>query len=99
MDNFVYCYLSPFLLGLLAVVAIFAGFILALAIICWVGAVIHKWFTYDLPTYGATKKIMGELGKWTTRIFFTLVVVMLAAIFAFGMWDMGIEILKRFACK
>lgn len=99
MDNFVYCYLSPFMLGLLWVIAIVVGLICAIAAICFVGAKIKERYDRNIPYYSMTNKIVGGIGKWTNRILMTFVVVFFITIISSGIWGLGIEILKRFACK
>ena len=99
MDNFVYCYLSPFVVGLLLVVAVIVGILGAAAGIIFVGEKIKELYNRSIPYYSVTKKIVRGIGKWTERIIVTLLI----AIFTIGVswifWQAGLDILKRFACK
>lgn len=99
MDNFVYCYLSPFMLGLLWVIAVVVGLICAIAAICFVGGKIKERYDRNIPYYSITNKIVGGIGKWTNRITTTLGIVFFVTLISFGIWDLGLAILKRVACR
>lgn len=95
MTDFVYCYLSPFVVGLLAIVAIICA-ALFFAYLVW-----KVYDRYENKGFRNIKvaKTVTAIGKWGGRIFYTLVIAMFAVIFGVGMWDLGLKILKRVACK
>lgn len=99
MTNFTYCYLSPFLVGLLT----FAIWILAAVLICHIISKVYNWVIYDVSPVGRLRKTIDRIvalsGKWLAPILVGAFCIFVVVIVAFGAWNVGIEILKRFACK
>ena len=99
MDNFTYCYLSPFVVGLLA----FAIVIGAAAAICAIIYKVYNWVIYDIPPLGRLRTTIDRIvvlwGKWAAPFFVGAFCIFIVVAMAFGAWSIGIEILKRYACK
>ena len=95
MDNFLYCYLSPFVLGVLIVVSACTGVVGA----AYVFDKIKNWYKYGIPHNNTAKEIANRVGGWLINITLIITLIGVAIIFGVGMWAIGIEILKRFACK
>ena len=99
MDNFTYCYLSPFVVGLLT----FAVVIGAFAAICAIISKVYNWVIYDVSPVGRLRKTIDRIvalsGKWLAPILVGAFCIFVVVIVAFGAWNVGIEILKRSACK
>lgn len=99
MDNFVYCYLSPFVVGLLLAAAIIAGIVGATVGILFVGEKIKELYDRRIPYYGVTRTITRGIGKWTGRIIVTALIGLFTFGFSWLFWQAGLDFLKRFACK
>jgi len=99
MTNFAYCYLSPFVVGLLA----FAVVIGAFAAICAIISKVYNWVIYDVSPVSRLRKTIDRVIEWLSKWFWPVFVgascIFIVVIVAFGAWDVGIKILKRFACK
>ena len=95
MSNFVYCYLSPFLVGLLALAAAIAG----VGVVCFIYVQIEGWYRYAVSPVHKAKKVLGKVAHWTGQVLASLVLLFFAALLGFGAWAIGIDILKRFVCK
>ncbi len=95
MTDFVYCYLSPFAVGALAIVAILC----AVLFFVYLMTKVSDW--YQNKGFRSIKlaKTVTAIEKWGQRIFYTLVIAFFAVIFGVGMWELGLYILKRVACK
>lgn len=99
MTDFIYCYLSPFVVGLL-------GYLVAIGALVAVCAVISK--TYDWVIYGTSPasvlrknidRAVAFSNKWVIPVLVGGLCIFIVLLLAFGAWQIGIEILKRFACK
>ena len=99
MTGFMYCYLSPFVVGLLA----FLVAIGALVAICTIISKTYDWVVYDLSPVGRLRNSIDWLvAFWDKRVIPVLVggfCIFIVVLLAIGAWSIGIEILKRFACR
>ena len=99
MTDFVYCYLSPFAVGLLA----FAVVILAALAIYFIISKIYNWVIYGIDPTSLLRKnidrVVAFSDKWVGPALVGAVLIFIVILLAFGAWDIGIQILKRFACK
>ena len=99
MTDFVYCYLSPFAVGLLG----FLVAIGALYAICTIISKTYNWVIYDIPPAGRLRNSIDWLvafsDKWVIPALVGGFCIFIVILLAFGAWGLGIEILKRFACK
>jgi len=96
MTNFTYCYLSPFVIGLLASAVALSAF----AAVCAIISKVYNWVIYDISPVGRLKKrVVAWSGKWLTPILVGLFCIFIVVNVAVGVWGLGIEILKRFACR
>jgi len=99
MTDFTYCYLSPFLVGLLA----FALAIIALISVCFVISKTYNWVICGVSPSSLLRKNVDRLvafsNKWVAPVLVGAFCIFVVILLAFGAWDIGINILKRFACK
>lgn len=99
MTDFTYCYLSPFLVGLLG----FFVAIGALVAICSIIGRIYNWVIYDISPVGRLRSSIDWLiafsNKWVFPVLVGAFCIFVVIVVAVGAWDIGIDILKRFACK
>lgn len=95
MTDFVYCYLSPFAVGLLAAVAI----VCAALFFVYLLTKVSDW--YENKGFGNIKlaKTVTVVEKWGKRIWYTFVIGFCAIFLGAGIWELGLRILKRVACK
>ena len=98
-DYFVYCYLSPFAVGLLG----FAVAICALWAVCIIISKTYDWVVHDVSPASLLRKNIDRgvafSNKWVIPILVGGFCIFVVIVVAFGAWDIGIKILKRFACK
>ena len=99
MDNFIYCYLSPFLVGLLTVVAIVVGIIAIIALLYYAGKGLEKGYDYTLKGYPTVKRTLSSVSDWITNGLLVVFIIMFGATIAHLFWTMGIDIHKRIFCK
>lgn len=95
MTDFVYCYLSPFAVGLLAAVALIAG----LLFFVWLMFKMSDWYQDKGFRRLKVGKVVTSIEKWGGRIFYTLVIAFFAVFLGAGIWQLGLRLLKRVACK
>lgn len=99
MTNFLYCYLSPFAVGLLT----FAIVILAFAVVCAIISKTYNWVIYGISPVSLLRKnidrVVAFSNKWVAPILVGAFCIFVVVLLAFGAWSTGIEILKRFACR
>jgi len=99
MSDFVYCYLSPFVVGLLA----FAIAIVAFILVCYVISKTYNWVIYGVSPTSRLRKNIDRLVAFSNKRIIPVLVggfcIFIVLLLAFGAWDLGLEILKRFACK
>jgi hypothetical protein len=99
IDNFVYCYLSPFVVGLLG----FLVAIGALVAICTIISKTYNWVIYDIAPVGRLRKSIDWVVEFSTKWVIPVLVggfcIFIVLLLAFGAWSLGLDILKRFACK
>lgn len=98
MTDFVYCYLSPFAVGVL-------GFLVAIGAIIAICAIISKiynWVIYDISPVGRLRNSIDWLvafsDKWVKPILAGAFCVFVVVLLAIGAWSIGLDILKRAAC-
>jgi len=103
MENFLYCYLSPALVGLVSLIAIFVGGLAGALALIWLSERIGDWFRYSIPVYTKAGKTAHKVVKGISRTFqfivLTIVGICVAVTITYGAWVLGIDILKRFVCK
>lgn len=98
MENFTYCYLSPFIVGLLVFIAIIVGIVGACFVVAW----LHEKAKYDW-LYGkslpkAAQQVVDTTGKIAGAILWIIVAIAMAVILGFSAWQCGLAILKRVMC-
>ena len=94
-DYFVYCYLSPFAVGLLAAVAVVS----AALFFAFLMTKVSDWYENKGFRNIKTAKAVTAIEKWGKRIWYTFIIGFCAVCLGAGIWELGIHILKRFACK
>lgn len=99
MNDFLYCYLSPFLVGLLTVVAVIFGALMVGWLLILIGTFISEKYNHNIPYYSKVNTAVRGIGTWAYRIVMTLVGIVFASLVGMLFWQVGIDILKRFACK
>ena len=102
MDNFLYCYLSPFLVGLLTIAAGIVGFVIVVVFIFWGWDKISYKIKYNdrgFRRHSAAGDAARKIGNGFLNILMIVCVVMLGIIISFGAWQLGLDILKRIMCK
>ena len=99
MTNFTYCYLSPFMVGLLA----FALVVIAFLAVCFVISKTYNWVIYGVSPASLLRKnidrVVAFSNKWVIPVLVGGFCIFIVLLLAFGAWDIGITILKRFACR
>ncbi len=95
MTDFLYCYLSPFAVGLLAAVAI----VCAALFFVYLMTRVSDWYGNKGFENIKLAKTMTAIEKWGKRIWYTFVIVFCAVFLGAGIWTLGLRILKRVACK
>ena len=98
-DYFVYCYLSPFAVGLLGFLVVIG----ACGAICTIISKTYNWVIYDISPVGRLRNSIDYLvafsDKWVAPILVGAFCIFIVVILAIGAWSTGIQILKRFACR
>ncbi len=99
MTDFTYCYLSPFLVGLLALALV----IIALLLVCFVISKTYNWVIYGVSPSSLLRKNVDRLvafsEKWVAPVLVGAFCIFVVVLLAIGAWSIGLDILKRFACK
>lgn len=99
MDNFLYCYLSPFMVGMVTVISVFVAAIFVVFLLIMFGQKIYEIFDHKVPYYSTASKLVRGTGTWIYRILMGIIVLVFVAMFGNIFWETGIEILKRFVCR
>ena len=103
MDNFLYCYLSPFLVGLVAVVAVILGGLALIILAFIIGEAVgdrYSAYMWDHDKLrGGIKSATEPIGKAVKIIIGSLIAAMFILLFSFLFWEVGIDILKRIVCR
>lgn len=98
-DYFTYCYLSPFVVGLLG----FGLIILVAAAVCMIISKVYNWIIYDVSPVGRFRKSIDRLFKWFDKWVLPVLAggfcIFVVFLLAHGAWSIGLEILKRAACR
>ena len=99
MNDFLYCYLSPFLVGLLTIAACIFGILAFIWLLVLIGTFISEKYNHKVPYYSKVNTVVKGIGTWGYRIVMTILYSLLATMFGFLFWETGIAILKRVMCK
>ena len=99
MDNFLYCYLSPFLVGVLAFAAIVLGVIGVLALIYFLGGAVGDKYSDIVWGHATVKRVTDGVGRIVQIVIGVLLVGSFGTLFIWLFWLMGLDILKRLVCK
>lgn len=98
-DYFVYCYLSPFAVGLLGFLVVIGAF----GAICAIISKTYNWVIYGVSPGSLLRKNVDRLVAFSNKRVVPVLVgafcVFVVVVVAVGAWSVGIDILKRFACK
>lgn len=86
-------------MGLLAV-CIVIGAVIA---ICFVISKIYNWVIYDISPIGRLRKTVDWFVEWWNKWVIPVLVgafcIFVVCLLAFGAWSLGLDLLKRFACR
>ena len=99
MDNFLYCYLSPFLVGLLALMAIVLAIIGVIALIYFLGSAADEKYSDFVWGHATVKRISDGIGRVFQKAIVLTLVISFGTLFAFLFWSVGLDILKRVVCR
>lgn len=95
IGDFLYCYLTPFMVGLLAAACVVAAGVFLVIILIK----IDEWYADKGIRLPKLRKTVAFTEKWVKRIFYTAIAIVTAIVLGMGLWDVGLRILKRVACK
>ncbi len=95
MTDFLYCYISPFMVGLLAAACVVA----AALFLVYILVQISEWYGDKGISLPKLRKTVTFTEKWVKRIFWTAIAVVATLALGVGLWDIGLKILKRVACR
>ena len=99
MDNFLYCYLSPFLVGLLAAAAVVLGIIGVLALIYFLGKAVGDKYDDFVWGHATVKRVTDGAGRIVQIVLGLLLVGSFGSLFIWLFWNFGLDILKRLVCR
>ena len=96
MEDFLYCYLSPTLVGLLAGIAIILGIVGGILFLGWISTIIGDRVSISISD--KAYKVIETTGTVALNIFAVILAIILGSMLIYGAWSLGLDLLKRVVC-
>ena len=98
MDNFLYCYLSPTILGLLIFIAVILGVVGALLAIYWLYDTHLYKLAHKVEVSYKVRKAFEATGNAALYILLGIIGAAICWLITMAAWELGLSILKRVMC-